>query len=117
MADLFADATWQIDPDTELHGADAVRGWLEDNLIVHGGKLGTRHIISNLITDVADDGQSATSTSYVHVTQVTVDFPLQLISQASYLDRFVKDARGSRFERRDVLSDGAGDMRAHRRSL
>jgi len=57
MASLFQNGTRHIDPETVCHGTDEVRAWLEDNLIVHGDKLGTRHIISNLVTDVADDGR------------------------------------------------------------
>ena len=83
MASLFKNGTWHIDPGTVCHGKDEVRAWLEANLIVHGDKLGTRHLISNIVTDVADDGETAVSSSYVHVTQVTEDFPLQLISQAA----------------------------------
>jgi 3-phenylpropionate/cinnamic acid dioxygenase small subunit len=115
MASLFENGTWHIDPETVRHGRDEVRAWLEETLIVYGDKLGTRHIISNIVTDVADDGQTAVSSSYVHVTQVTEDFPLQLISQARYQDSFAKTDGDWHFVDRTVLSDGAGDMSHHRR--
>jgi hypothetical protein len=115
MASLFENGTWHIDPETVRHGRDEVRAWLEETLIVYGDKLGTRHIISNIVTDVADDGQTAVSSSYVHVTQVTEDFPLQLISQARYQDSFAKTDGEWHFVDRRVLSDGIGDMSHHRR--
>jgi hypothetical protein len=115
MASLFDNGTWHIDPETACHGKEEVRDWLEKNLIVHGDKLGTRHIISNIVTDVADDGETAVSSSYVHVTQVTEEFPLQLISQARYQDSFAKTNGEWHFVDRRVLTDGIGDMSHHKR--
>jgi hypothetical protein len=51
----------------------------------------------------------------VHVTQVTEDFPLQLISQARYQDSFAKTDGDWHFVDRRVLSDGIGDVSHHRR--
>jgi ketosteroid isomerase-like protein len=115
MASLFENGTWHIDPETVCHGKDEVRDCLEENLIVHGDKLGTRHIVTNIVTDVAADGETAVSSSYVHVTQVTEDFPLQLISQARYQDSFAKTNGKWHFVDRKILSDGTGDMSHHRR--
>jgi hypothetical protein len=115
MASLFENGTWHISPEIACHGKEEVRDWLEENLIVHGDKLGTRHVVSNIVTDVADDGETAVSSSYVHVTQVTEEFPLQLISQACYQDSFAKTNGEWHFVDRKVLSDGIGDMSHHRR--
>jgi hypothetical protein len=71
MASLFENGTWHISPETACYGKEEVRDWLEKNLMVYGDRLGTRHIISNIVTDVADDGETAVSSSYVDVTQVT----------------------------------------------
>ena len=45
-ASLFENGSCHIDPETIRYGKDEVRAWLEETLIVHGDKLGTRHIIS-----------------------------------------------------------------------
>ncbi|MFN2466517.1 MAG: nuclear transport factor 2 family protein [Gaiellaceae bacterium] len=69
--------------------------------------------MSNLIVDVAEDGATARSVSYVDSIQVTEDFPLQLIFQGRYIDSFVLEEGSWRFHERVVDADGVGDMSAH----
>ncbi|WP_170116299.1 nuclear transport factor 2 family protein [Rathayibacter caricis] len=110
---LFDQGVWHIAPDRSCHGSAEVEAWLVENLAVHGDKLGTRHIISNVLIDVADDGLSATALSYGVVTQVTEDFPIQVISQCRYEDIFACTASEWHFLERRALIDGFGDTRAH----
>jgi hypothetical protein len=93
MASLFEHGTWHIDPETVCHGKAEVRAWLEQNLIVHGDKLGTRHIISNIVTEVTDDGQTAVSSSYVHVTQVNRGLPAPAALPSSLPGQLRQDQR------------------------
>lgn len=118
-AEFLEHAIWHFSPETSLHGRDEKRGWLRDNLQVHSDGLGTRHMVTNVLVDVADDGQTASAVSYVHLTQVTEGFPLQLLSQARYDDRFalvprVEAVDAERFEVPGVPGDdghlgGLGD--------
>lgn len=111
-AALFAGARWQLSPDVICHGAGEHLAALQV-IRVYGDRLGTRHVVSNLIVDVAEDGGTARSVSYVDLIQVTENFPLQLIFQGRYLDTFVFDEGSWRFQERVVDADGVGDMRAH----
>ncbi len=111
-ATLFEQARWQLSPDVVCQGAAEHLAAL-DVIRVYGDRLGTRHVVSNLIIDIAEDGATAQSVSYVDSIQVTEDFPLQLIFQGRYLDTFVLDEGSWRFHKRIVDADGVGDMRAH----
>jgi len=111
-AELFEHARWQLSPDVICQGAKEHLDALQV-IRVYGDRLGTRHVVSNLLIDVADDGLSATSVSYVDSIQVTAEFPLQLIFQGRYLDSFTFEDGAWRFQDRIVDADGVGDMSAH----
>jgi hypothetical protein len=111
-AALFEKARWQLSPDVICQGADEHLAALQV-IRVYGDRLGTRHVVSNLIIDIAEDGATAHSISYVDSIQVTAEFPLQVIFQGRYLDSFVFEDGGWRFEGRVVDADGVGDMSAH----
>ncbi|MDS2171854.1 nuclear transport factor 2 family protein [Nesterenkonia sp. CL21] len=116
-AALFKNGVWHITTETTCRGSIEHETWLRENLVVHGDRLGTMHLVTNVVVDVADDGQTATSLSYVAVSQVTEDFPLQLVSQARYQDSFTLGTNGWEFTERRVHFDGGGDLHAHRRDL
>ncbi|MBT2498578.1 nuclear transport factor 2 family protein [Agromyces sp. ISL-38] len=111
-AALFEKARWQLSPDVICQGADEHLAALQV-IRVYGDRLGTRHVVSNLLIDVAEDGATAQSVSYVDSIQVTAEFPLQLIFQGRYLDTFVFEDGSWRFDERIVDADGVGDMSAH----
>lgn len=111
-AALFENARWQLSPEVICHGSAEHLDALQV-IRVYGDRLGTRHVVSNLLIDVADDGQSATSVSYVNSIQVTPEFPIQLIFQGRYLDSFAFDNGSWRFTDRVVDADGVGNMSAH----
>jgi hypothetical protein len=111
-AELFEHARWQLSPDVICQGAKEHLDALQV-IRVYGDRLGTRHVVSNLLIDVADDGLSAKSVSYVDSIQVTAEFPLQLIFQGRYLDSFTFEDGAWRFQDRIVDADGVGDMSAH----
>lgn len=113
VAEMFADARWQLTPEMATQGAAQKLACLTDNVILYDGKPGTRHLLSNTVVDVAEDGRTATAMSYVHLSQVTEGFPLQLISQARYDDAFALVNGQWRFTSRTVLTDGTGDMSHH----
>lgn len=111
-AALFENARWQLSPEVICHGAAEHLEALQV-IRVYGDRLGTRHVVSNVLIDVAEDGATARSVSYVDSIQVTTDFPLQLINQGRYLDTFTFDQGTWRFQDRIVDADGVGDMSAH----
>ncbi|MBT2501715.1 nuclear transport factor 2 family protein [Curtobacterium sp. ISL-83] len=114
-AALFEHARWQLSPDVICQGSAEHLDALQV-IRVYGDRLGTRHVVSNLLIDIAEDGLSAKSVSYVDSIQVTAEFPLQLIFQGRYLDTFVFENGAWRFDERIVDADGAGDMSAHHKA-
>ncbi len=88
-----------------------------DNVIVHGdGTPRTRHVVTNPIIEIADDGRTATCRSVYTVFQQVDDGPLAAIVSGRYHDEFTLADRGWRFTRRDYsLVDLVGDVSAHLR--
>lgn len=111
-AELFEDARWQLSPDVICQGSKEHLDALQV-IRIYGDRLGTRHVVSNILIDIADDGLTAKSVSYVDSIQVTGQFPLQLIFQGRYIDQFAFEGGSWRFSDRIVDADGIGDMSAH----
>jgi hypothetical protein len=111
---LFADGVWHNNRDIGQHlSGDAVTSWLEENVKVHGDALATRHCTTNLIVDVADDGETATARSYVFLFQVLDGFPLQPIFLGRYHDTFRQIDGRWLFKDRVIMGDGVGDLSQH----
>lgn len=115
VAAMFEHATWQLSSEIVTTGSAEKTAVLQEAMMLHDGKPGTRHMVSNLVVDVAGDGQTARSLSYVLTSQVAPGFPLQLISQARYEDTFSNRNGQWRFASRVVHSDGVGDMSHHQK--
>lgn len=76
----------------------------------------TRHLISNPIIDVAEDGQTASARSCYTVLQAAEGFALQVIASGRYFDRFACIGGSWQFVERDYRQmDFAGDLRHHLR--
>ena len=88
VGDLFKDATWQLSPEQITTGKAEIIDLLQGGMRLYDGTPGTRHVVTNILTDVADDGRTAHSISYIHTTQVVDGFPLQLIFQGRFEDHF-----------------------------
>ena len=73
----------------------------------------TRHLTSNLMIDVADDGKSASARSSVVVFMSLPGFPLQPILRGGYRDRFECVGGRWRFSERVMLVDDVGDLSRH----
>lgn len=85
-------------------------GWVR----LHDGKPRTRHITTNPIIDLSDDGFSARCQSQWTVIQAAEGYPLQLVATGRYDDRFaVIDSAWHFTERRYVGTDLVGDTSAH----
>ncbi|MBA4091826.1 nuclear transport factor 2 family protein [Sphingomonas sp. VDB2] len=90
--------------------ADMWRSWMR----LYDGKPRTRHIITNPIILLSDDGQSATSRSQWTVLQATEDYPLQPVATGRYHDSFQRiDGQWCFAERNYAQVDLAGDLSAH----
>ncbi|MBS0467133.1 MAG: nuclear transport factor 2 family protein [Proteobacteria bacterium] len=88
--------------------------WRRLLIIYPCGTPRTRHLISNPIVEVAEDGLTARSRSCYTVLQACDGFPLQVIASGRYLDCFEHVDGAWRFAERDYrLMDFSGDLSRH----
>ena len=80
---------------------------------LYDGRPRTRHVITNLIIEVAPADRSARARSYFTVMQCLPDFPLQIIAAGRYHDFFEKADTGWRFVGKHIHADYMGDLSRH----
>lgn len=114
-ARLFSDGTWRPGL-RSFTGFDEMHEFLSENVLLHDGVTGTRHTISNLRIDIADDGRTARSDCYVIVYQSVDGSAPHIIFQGAYEDSFSRVDEQWRFAERKIIADGFGDMSRHMRS-
>lgn len=86
------------------------RGWVR----LYDGRPRTRHITTNPIIDLADDGLSARCQSQWTVIQAAEGYPLQVVATGRYDDRLAVINGDWQFtERHYVGTDLVGDTSAH----
>ena len=115
-ARLFAHGTWFLDPDTPRTGFEAVSAFLHDDVICYGDTPKTRHTMSNIRIDVADDRRTARCRSYLVVFQAIPGRPPHIMFQGAYDDTFHRVDGTWFFDERRIEADGTGDMSLHLRS-
>lgn len=98
-----------------IEGRDALvamwRQWLK---LYACGTPRTRHLITNPLIRLADDGQTATCRSQWTVLQAAPGFPLQIVATGRYDDRFALiDGAWTFIERAYARTDLVGDSSAH----
>jgi ketosteroid isomerase-like protein len=115
VAALFAHGTWSSPGrGTPLRGAEQVRR-AYDGVILYDGIPSTKHVISNVTIEIADDRASASARSYFTVLQGRPDFPLQPVIAGRYHDRFERVDDTWRFADRQIIPDLIGDLSHHLR--
>jgi hypothetical protein len=114
LGELLGDADFVRNDSAPFHSAEQVEQYARDTLMTYeDGTPHTRHITTNVIIEVADDDQSATSRSYYTVLQSLTDFALQVIATGRYTDRFARINGEWRFTARTVTSGYFGDVSHH----
>lgn len=73
----------------------------------------TQHIMSNLVINIDDDKDTATSTCYYTVLQKTDDAPLQPIIAGRYRGRFERSRGAWELRERQALPFLYGDLSRH----
>lgn len=100
--------------DAVVVGGDAVRDlWRSVNRVHQDGTLRTRHVLTNIIVDVSEDGEEASAQSYFMVFQATDRLPLQPIVGGRYEDTFRKVAGSWWFTSKEIHVDQVGDVTEH----
>ncbi len=101
-----------------IEGADRIVAMWMTWVQLHDGKPRTRHITTNPIIELADDGESAKCISQWTVIQAAEGYPLQIVASGRYHDRFAIIDGAWRFtERQYAQSDFAGNTSAHLKKL
>jgi 3-phenylpropionate/cinnamic acid dioxygenase small subunit len=77
------------------------------------GTFLTKHVITNIRIELADDCASATASSYVTVFQATPELPLQAVFAGRYHDAFSAVDGSWQFTRRVAIADLLGDLSQH----
>lgn len=114
FADLFSHGTW-FPTAAEGEGADPVRQWCEEHILLHDGLPHTKHVTTNVWVDIHDDGR-AEARSYVTIWQGLADFPLQAIFSGRYVDELAVIEDRWHFVSRWAHPDVIGDMSRHMRN-
>lgn len=115
-AALFRGGRWGIAGQL-AEGEAAVRALLANVTLYKGVPL-TRHLMSNVLIEVAADGTQATARSCLMVMQgVPPDFPLQAIFIGTYHDAFVCEQGQWRFRERVIHPNLVGDLSRHRSDM
>lgn len=73
----------------------------------------TKHLTTNVIVEIDDNGSTARARSYYTVIQATDSLPLQPIISGRYHDCFSKAEGKWAFSSREMFVDLLGDLRAH----
>jgi 3-phenylpropionate/cinnamic acid dioxygenase small subunit len=94
-------------------GADGVRKYIDEHVLIYDGSPRTKHVTTNLVLEVDEDAGAATAEAYVTVFQALPDFPLQPIFSGRYRDRFERVGDEWRWAERRVLGDLYGDVSHH----
>ena len=97
-----------------IAGREAILGMWQTWVKTYEGKPLTRHITTNPIIALADNGLTATCQSQWTVIQSAPGFPLQIVASGRYRDELALDADGWHFTLREYLqTDLVGDSSAH----
>jgi SnoaL-like domain len=97
-----------------LTGHDAIRELFASTARRYpDGTPRTKHVTTNLILEIDEDGDRATARSYWTVFQATEGLPLQPILAGRYHDRFVRRDGVWGFAERRYLVDLVGDVSHH----
>jgi 3-phenylpropionate/cinnamic acid dioxygenase small subunit len=114
-AALFANAKLTADgTDIRVQGAVAVEAAQRQHMRAYNGSPRTKHVTTNVIVEVAEDGATASASSYFTVLQaVPGALALAPILAGRYHDTFERADSGWRFTSRHTITELTGDVGHH----
>ena len=113
---LFADGEIRAggEAGAAVRGAEAVRRLYTSTVRLYDdGTPRTKHVTTNVVVEIDDEGATATARSYFTVLQQLEDFPLQVVVAGRYHDAFAQVDRTWRFRVRRIHVDLQGDLSRH----
>ncbi|HEY2302531.1 MAG TPA: nuclear transport factor 2 family protein [Acidimicrobiales bacterium] len=87
--------------------------WASVNKVHGDGTLRTRHLLTNIMIEIDEDGGTATAESYFMVFQATDRTPLQPIAGGRYTDQFRRRDGMWCFEEKFIHVDQVGNVADH----
>jgi 3-phenylpropionate/cinnamic acid dioxygenase small subunit len=116
VAELFRHGRLHPAPGVVIEGVERVRALYASTTRLHDdGTPRTRHMTTNVIVELGDDGGSGSARSYYTVFQQTDDLPLQPIIAGHYHDTFHRVDGEWCFDTREIFVDLTGDLSQHLR--
>ena len=112
-AELFSHAEFEIEGVATVQGKEGVQALFSGIILYEDGTPRTKHLISNVDIRIADDGVSASSSSYLTVMQRVGDAPLRPIFSGIYSDKFAWIEGEWVFTSRVISQPLIGDMNLH----
>jgi ketosteroid isomerase-like protein len=114
LAELLADAGFGTFDSPLLRGSDRILALYKATVrIFEDGTPRTRHVVTNVVIDIDDSGDSASSSSYFTVLQAATPGSLAAIVAGRYHDKFTRSVDGWRFAERRISTDLVGDVSSH----
>jgi ketosteroid isomerase-like protein len=118
VADLFAHGrilgSADTPPEQAVEGREQVLAmYRAATRIYDDGTPHTKHVTTNAIIEVDEDGEAASARSYFTVFQRVDDLPLQPIVCGRYHDNFRRSDGRWCFDARIILVDLVGDLSRH----
>jgi len=97
-----------------ITGAEEIERFYTEQVITYrDGDPRTRHLITNQLIEIADDGTSATSRCYFTVLQRPPKRPYGIVVGGQYHDRFVKEDGTWRFAEKTIQVDHLNEIELH----
>lgn len=114
VADLFGDAGLYGEVDgPAARGREQVFAAMRGNVRLYEGVPRTRHVVSNIVIDVDDSGESARCRSYVQVVHQPPGGQIATIVAGTYHDIVVRESGVWKFAERRMHLELIGDLSTH----
>lgn len=97
----------------QAQGAEAVRRMLVGGVRLYNGVPSTKHLVTNLVIELAEDRTSAIARSYYVAFQACEGLSLQPIMAGRWHDRLERQGDEWYFIERVIYPDLVGDIRFH----
>jgi 3-phenylpropionate/cinnamic acid dioxygenase small subunit len=110
---MFSRATWRsAAAGTVLRTPEEIRAVYE-NIVLHDGSPGTRHLMTNIVIEVEEGADDATGTSTYTVLQSVDGGPIGIVVVGRYEDRYHRGPDGWHLTDRLFHVDLQGDTSRH----
>jgi hypothetical protein len=114
VVDLVVNADWRSGATGQVRRSrDEVKD-VYDRIVLYGRTPRTKHLVTNLVIDVAEGSTEATGRCDFTVLQGIFDgAPIETILAGRYQDRYRRDRDGWHFAERVFITDLVGDQSRH----